>query len=152
MARVNDIMSLLTAQLKLVLPSTYTFTAGSNSGNPTLSVWQSSTETVDEENVFIQLTQKSYSGFPTASLASNVDGRPDLLQLAFEAADAAAPANTIGWTGINLSKLLSVCASMNVEMEIYVVADDTVPVLASIDPANLMGRVLADPRHPNVGM
>lgn len=148
MARVDDIMTLLQSQLKIVLPS-FQQTRGSNSGNPTLLFTADATPATTEDNAFIQLTQKSYSGFPTVSLASSVDGRPDVLQIALE---KSATATISVWTTMNLAKMLHEAMAMNVEVEIYLEDNGTVPSLTSIDPAKLAGRVLADARHPNVGM
>lgn len=150
MARVNDIMTLLQSQLKIVLPAAV-LTPGSNSGNPTLLVSKSASPGVaGEENAFIQLQMKTYSGFPTISLASSVDGRPDVLQIALEA-DAATATRSV-WSEINWAKLLKEAAAMNVEIEIYIRANGAAPALADITAGNLQGIVLADARHPNVGM
>jgi len=149
MARVDDIMKLLQAQLKLVLPA-YTQAPGSNSGNPTLTLSQSATPTAGQENAFIQLQMKTYSGFPTISLASSVDGRPDVLQIVVEA-DATTAARSV-WTEIDWALFAHEAMAMNVEIELYIRANGSVPVLTDITSGNLVGRVLADPRHPNVGM
>lgn len=149
MARVDDIMQLLKSQIKLVLPS-FVLTQGSDSGNPTLKVEADATPATGEENAFIRLTQKSYSGFPTISLASSVDGRPDLLQIAVEA-DATTAARSV-WSEANWAKLLVEAAKMNVEIELYIRATGAAPAVGDIIDANLRARILADARHPNVGM
>jgi hypothetical protein len=148
MARIDDIVRLIQGQASIILPA-YTQAISYNSGMNDLLISQSATPTAGQENVFLQLGPKNYNGFPTASLAVNVSGQPDVLQVVLES-DASTAARSV-WTAIDFSMLMSVLASMNVEMWIYLRANGTVPGLADLTAGNLVGVVLADPRHPNVG-
>jgi hypothetical protein len=158
-ARIDDIIRLLQGQIGIILPS-FTLTPGYSTtnipGSPTgvtadtLLVSQSSTETAGQENAFIQLAPKTYSGFPTVSLASNVSGQPDVMQVCLEA-DATTATRDV-WSSIDYSQLMSVLASMNVEIWLYLSPSGTVPSVSQLTTGNFVGTVLADVRHPNVGM
>ena len=101
-----------------------------------------------EEVAFLKIVPKTYSGYPTISLASSVDGRPNLVQIALEKQGA----NTLTlWTAANYSKFMAEVTKMNVEVEIYLRANGAAPGEADITGAPA-GVIRADVRHPNVGM
>ena len=96
-----------------------------------------------------QLAPKVYSGFPVVSLASNVSGQPDVMQVCLEADANTAAESTL--TALFSAQLMSILASMNVEVWLYLSPTGTVPALAQLTSGNFVGTILADPRHPNVG-
>lgn len=148
MSRSTDIMKLLKANLQIALP-TFTLTEAVSSGDPTLKVSEDATPATTEDVAFVKLISKSYSGFPTVSLASTVDGRPSLLQVVLEKQGA----NTLSvWDAGNLAKFWREVMAMNVDIELYMNANGDDPEEADIDAANLVAFIAANVRHPNVGM
>lgn len=145
--RANDMMLLLKEALKLELPS-FRLSEGSSSGDPTLQISADASPATGEEVAFLKIIQRSYSGFPTPSLASSEDGRAHLLQIALE---TSAIANNSVWSDINLSKLVARLKDLNVEIELYLRANGAIPVEGDITSSNLKGSIRADVRHPNAG-
>lgn len=145
--RSNEMMLLLRGAIKLELPS-FVQLEGSSSGDPTLRVSADATPATTEEVAFMKIIQRSYSGFPTPSLASSEDGRSHVLQLVLEESTAG---GVSVWSNINLAKLLARLVQANIEIELYMVALGTVPVEGDIIAGNLKGSIRADVRHPNAG-
>ena len=146
--RASDIMALLKSALKLELPS-FIMTEGSSSGDPTLQIAADSSPASQKEVAFLKIVQKSYTGFPTPSLASAEDGRTHLIQLAVE--NLTAHATISCWSSVNFSKLVARLKDANVEIELYIKAAAAIPVEADITAANLVGSIRADVRHANAG-
>ena len=145
--RSNEIMLLLKEALKLELPS-FVLTEGVSSGDPTLQVAADATPATTEEVAFIKMIQKSYSGFPTPSLASSEDGRCHSLQLVLE---ESAVGGVSMWSSLNLAKLMARLVEANVHIELYLKGIGSIPVEADIVSGNLVGEIRADVRHPNSG-
>lgn len=150
MARANDMMSVLKGNLKLVLPSTLTLTEGVVSGDPVLTINDGSAAT-GEDNAYIKIKQKSYSGFPQSTLANatNKDGQPFLVQLVVE--ESATGGDTLV-SALFLARLIHEITMLNAEIELYLSDTTVVPVEAQITEANLFGVIRADARHPNQGV
>lgn len=145
--RSNEVMLLLKEALKLELPS-FVLTEGSSSGDPTLQVAADSSPAAGEEVSFIKMIQKSFSGFPTPSLASADDGRNHTLQVVVEESGVA---GISVWSSLNYSKLLARLVEANVHIELYIRANAGLPVEGDIIAGNLVGEIRADVRHPNSG-
>lgn len=149
MSRISDEKALnLKDALAKVLPSTYTLSLASVSGNPVLTISQSSTAVAGEENATIKIVQKSYSTFPTISLASSEDGRPHLIQVALETSGTA---GISVWSTANFSQLLGRVLEQNIDCEVYMRANGTVPSTSDITAANLKTTVRTDVRVVNSG-
>lgn len=145
--RANEAMELLKAALKLELPS-FVLTSGNVNGDPTLQVAADATPAAGEEVAYIKIVQRSYSGFPTISLASAEDGRAHLVQMALE---TSAVANKSVWLDADLLRLNARLKDLNMEIELYLKANGAIPVEADITSANLKAVIRADVRHPNAG-
>jgi hypothetical protein len=152
MARQDDVVKLLVSALKYSLP-TFSVVQGVDSNNmPTLSVLPTSdngTAVAGHENAFMRLAPRSYTGYPTISLATNVDGRSLVWDVVVEA-DANTAARSV-WSEINWATLISSVFDMNIDTNLYIRANGSVPVLGDITSGNLKGTVQTDPRHPNSG-
>jgi len=144
----NEKMALLKQALKLEFPS-FILTEGVVSGDPVLTVNADATPATTEENAYIKIVQRTYTGFPTPSLASSEDGRTHIIQLAVEG--SAALATRCCWTAINFGALCARLKDLNCEIEVYMSAAGVVPVEGTVIAINLKGSIRADVRHPNSG-
>ena len=146
--RSNEVMLLLKEALEIELPS-FVLTEGNSSGDPTLQVAEDSTPAAGEEVAFLKIIQRTYTGFPTPSLASADDGRTHVIQLVLEESTIS---GTSVWSSINLAKLLiRLEDEANMDIELYLRANASLPVEGDIVSGNLEGDIRADARHPNIG-
>lgn len=150
MARANDMMSVLKGNLKLILPATQIMTEGVVSGDPVLTI-NDGTAATGEDNAYIKIKQKSYSGFPQSSLvsATNKDGQPFIVQLVVE--ESATAGDTL-CSAAFLARLMHELTMLNAEIELYLSDTTVVPVEAQITEANQFAVIRADARHPNQGV
>jgi len=146
--RANQKMDLLKAALKLEFP-TFVQVDGVVSGDPVLTLSADVTPATQEEVVYIKIVAKSYSGFPTPSLANTDDGRASLLQVATEAETGLGTQTC--WSAINYSKLLARLAQLNIEMQLFLATAGGIPVDADIAAGKYIGEIRSDVRHPNNG-
>lgn len=149
--RARDIMVLLKEDLERELP-TFTLTEGTSANDErTLLISEDATPAASEEVAFVLLKPRSYSGFPTSTLAQDgvePDGRPHLMQVVVESSTTA---GISVWSSINFAKLMARLLDQNVELELYLSANTDVPAEGEITDANLDGVIQTDPRHPNNG-
>jgi hypothetical protein len=151
MSRSTDMMSILKGNLKLALASTFILTDGVVSGDPVLTITADNTPATGEDNAYIKILQKSYTGFPQSSLANatNKDGQPSKLQLVVE--ESATGGQAICKAAF-LARLMHEASLLNVDIELYLSDTTVVPVEAQITAANLFAEIRSDARHPNAGM
>ena len=145
----SEKMLLLKEALKLELPSFVLTESVGAAGDLCLTVADSASPSTQEEVAFIRIVQRTYTGFPTPSMASAEDGRAHLLQVAIEALTG--HATVACWSAINLSKLLARLIQMNMEVQLYLVSAGNDAVEADITASLLKGEIRADVRHPNSG-
>lgn len=145
--RASDMMLLIKEALKLELP-TFVLTQGSSAGDPTLQVAADATPATTEEVAFLKIVQRTYSGFPTPSLASAEDGRTHVLQLVVE---ESLVAGVSVWSSLDFARLLARLVEAKVHIELYIRATGAIPVEGDIIAGNLVGEIRADVRHPNMG-
>ena len=141
---------LIRENLLKVLPSGYDVVIGDSVGNPTLTISEDSAWATGDEFAFIRIVQKSYTSFPTISLASSEDGRTHVLQLVLE---ESASAGISVWSAINLAQLLARLTEQNMDIELYLGANTVrVPQVADITPTLFDGVIRTDTRVVNSGV
>jgi len=145
--RSKEAMLLLKEALKIEFP-TFVLTEGDSSGDPILQVAEDATPATTEEVAFVKIIQKTYTGFPTPSLASADDGRAHVIQLVLE---ESAVADVSVWKSLDLSRLIARLKDVNMDIEVYLKGLGAIPAEADIIAGNFQGEIRVDVRHPNIG-
>lgn len=148
MSRVSrEAILLLKEALKKEFP-TKVITESLGSSNDQILTLNDGSPATTEENALIRMVQKSYSGFPTPSLASTEDGRSHLLQLVVEESGTS---GVSVWSDINQSKLMARITEVNMDVELYFSDNGDVPAETDITSSKLKGVIRADSKHANAG-
>lgn len=112
---------------------TKTIVQGDSNGNPTI-LFNDGSGATNEENFALMIVQRTYSSFPTISLASSQDGRAHRCLLLMEATVNPALVTSLSvWSAINLAKLLRRLSEQNLEIELQLCNNGTVPAVAGIE-------------------
>jgi hypothetical protein len=142
-------MLLLREALELELP-TFVLTEGTDaSDNRTLLVAADATPAAGEEVAFVTIIPRTYTGFPTTTLAQasvEPDGRPHQLQVIVE---ESAVAGVSVWSTVNYTKLMARLLDMNIEVDLWLCNNTELPAEGNLDTS--LGAIRTDPRHPNNG-
>jgi hypothetical protein len=146
--RAQNALLLLQEALKIEFP-TYTIDMGSDAnGNPTMSFRSLATWVTTNPCAYIQIVQRTYTGFPIPSLAGLDDGRSHIIQVGLEV--HAGLALTSYFLTDGFARLFKRIGELNMDTEIYYSLNTVRPIAATITgvPASVIS---ANVRIPNMG-